>query len=57
MLSDVENLDIMLGENHFNTREREGSLNSNMPGGSRIFVSNESVNGEEDIERNQSEKC
>ena len=23
MLSDFENLDIMLGENHFNTRERE----------------------------------
>ena len=26
MLSDIENLDIMLGENHFGTREREGSL-------------------------------
>ena len=23
MLSDIENLDNMLGENHFNTRERE----------------------------------
>ena len=53
MLSDIENLDIMLGENHFNTRKREGSLNSNMPRRSRSFVSNESVNGEEDIERNQ----
>ena len=31
MLSDIENLDIMLGENHFGTREREGSLNSNPP--------------------------
>ena len=53
MLSDIENLDIMLGENHFNTREREGSLNSKMPRRSRSFVSNESINGEEDIERNQ----
>ena len=53
MLSDIENLDIMLGENHFNTRKREGRLNSNMPRRSRSFVSNESVNGEEDIERNQ----
>ena len=53
MLSDTENLDIMLGENHFNTREREGSLNSNAPRRSRSFVSNESIKGEEDIERNQ----
>ena len=53
MLSDIENLDIMLGENHFNTREREGSLNSNMLRRSRSFVSNESINEEEDLERNQ----
>ena len=26
MLSDIENIDIMLGENHFNAREKEGSL-------------------------------
>ena len=38
MLSDIENLDIMLGENHFGTQEREGSLNSNL----RSFASNES---------------
>ena len=50
MLSDIKNLDIMLGEN---TREREGSLNSNLPKRSRSFVSNESVNGDEDIERCQ----
>ena len=31
MLSAIGNLDIMLGENHFNAREREGSLNSNLP--------------------------
>ena len=30
MLSDIENLDIMLGENHFNSRERDESLNSNL---------------------------
>ena len=53
MLSDIENLDIMLGENHFNTREREGSPNSNMLRRSRSFVSNESINEEEDLERNQ----
>ena len=29
MLSDIENLDIMLGENHFNRSERDESLNSN----------------------------
>ena len=28
MLSDIENLDIMLGENHFDTREREGSCDN-----------------------------
>ena len=29
MLSDIENLDIMLGENHFNRDERDESLSSN----------------------------
>ena len=29
MLSDIENLDIMLGENHFNRNDRDESLNSN----------------------------
>ena len=29
MLSDIENLDIMLGENNFNRSERDESLNSN----------------------------
>ena len=29
MLSEIENLDIMLGGNHFDTVEREESLNSN----------------------------
>ena len=53
MLSDIENLDIMLGENHFNAREREGSLNSNLPRRSRSFVSNESENEDRNIGRNQ----
>ena len=30
MLSDIENLDIWLGETHFDTVEREVSLNSNL---------------------------
>ena len=49
MLSDIENLDIMLGENHYSMRERDGSLNSNLPRRSRSSVSNESENGEGDI--------
>ena len=53
MLSDIENLDIMLGENHSNTREREGSLNSNLPRRSRSFASNESENEDGNIGRNQ----
>ena len=53
MLSDIENLDIMLGENHFKTREREGSLNSNLPRRSRGFASNESENEDGNIGRDQ----
>ena len=53
MLSDIENLDIMLGENHFDTSEREGSLNSNLPRRSRSFASIESENEDENMGRNQ----
>ena len=53
MLSDIENLDIMLGENHFGTREREDSLNSNLPRRSRSFASNESENENGNIGRSQ----
>ena len=53
MLSDIENLDIMLGENHFNTREREGSLNRSLPRISRSFASNESENEDGNIGRDQ----
>ena len=52
MLSDIENLDIMLGENHFNTRERDGSLNSSLPGRPGSVASIESENDEENIHGN-----
>ena len=53
MLSDIENIDIMLGENHFNAREREGSLDSNLPRRSRSFASNESEKENGNVGRNQ----
>ena len=53
LLSDIENLDIMLGENHFSMSEREGSLNSNLPRRSRSFASNESENEDGNIGRDQ----
>ena len=53
MLSDIESLDIMLDENHFNAREREGGLNSNLPRRPRSFASNESENEDGNIGRNQ----
>ena len=53
MLSVIENLDIMLGENHFNARERDESLNSILPRRSGSFISNESENDEEGTRRDQ----
>ena len=53
MLSDIENLDIMLGENHFNSREREGSLNSNLSRRPRSFASKESKNEDGNIGETQ----
>ena len=53
MLSDIENLDIMLGENHFSTRGRKGSLNSNLPRRSRSFASNASENEDGNVGRIQ----
>ena len=53
MLSDIGNLDIMLGENLFNSREREGSLNSNLPGRPKNFASNESENEDGNIGETQ----
>ena len=51
MLSDIENIDIMLGGNHFSAREREGSLNSNLLRRSRSFASNESENENANVSR------
>ena len=53
MLSDIENLDIMLGENHFDVRARDGSLNSNLSRRSGSFISKESENDEENTHRDQ----
>ena len=53
MLSDIENLDIMLGENHFGAREKDGRLNSMLPRRSRSFASNESEHEDGNIGRNQ----
>ena len=39
MFSDLENLDVMLGENHFSNAEREESLNSNLVGRPESVVS------------------
>ena len=48
MLSDIENLDVMLGRNHFSDIDREESPNSNLAGGPESAVSNnfENDNGE-----------
>ena len=46
MLSQIENLDIMLGENHFNARERDESLNRNLTRRPGSAVSNDFVNDE-----------
>ena len=44
MLSDIENLDIMLGENHFNPREKDESLNSIFARRPESIVSNDFQN-------------
>ena len=48
MLSDIENLDVMLGGNHFSGINREKGLNSNLAGRPEIVASNnfENYNGE-----------
>ena len=47
MLSDIENLDTMLGENHFNGTERDGSLDSTSVRRHESIVSNNLDEGEE----------
>ena len=49
----LRNIDIILGENHFNAREREGSWDSNLPRRSRSFASNESEKKNGNVGRNQ----
>ena len=44
MFSDVENLDIKLGENHFNPREKDESSNSNFARRPESIVSNDFQN-------------
>ena len=41
MFSDIENLDIMLGGDHFDTRERDESLNSNLARRPGCVISND----------------
>ena len=47
MLSDIENVDIMLGEDHFSTRERDESLNSNSVRRPESTASHDFENGHE----------
>ena len=53
MLSDIEILDIMLGQSHFNAGESDGTLNSNLPRRSGSIVSNEPENDVESTHRDQ----
>ena len=49
MLSDIENLDIMLGENHYSRNERDESVNSNQARRPRSVSGDEfENNGEND---------
>ena len=47
MFSDREYLDIMLGENHFNRNERDGSFNSNHAERSESALGDECENDDE----------
>ena len=49
MFSDIENLDVMLGENHFSNVEREENLNSNLAGRPESVVSNNFENDNEEM--------
>ena len=49
MFSDIENLDVMLGENHFSNVEREENLNSNLAGRTESVVSNNFENDSEEM--------
>ena len=49
MLSDIEKLDIMLGENHSNRTERDGSLDSTSVRRHESVMSNNLDEGEENL--------
>ena len=49
LLSDIENLDVMFGENHFNGMDREESLDSNFPRRPEGATSNNFGNDDEDL--------
>ena len=52
MFSDTDNLDIMLGENHFDMIEREESLNSNLARRPESANSNNFENDDENMHLN-----
>ena len=53
MFSDIENLDIMLGGDHFDTRKRDESLNSNLARRPESAISNDLENDQENTHVNQ----
>ena len=53
ILSYIENLDVILSENHFSEIERDESLSSNLARRPESVTSNNFVNGDEDIFLNQ----
>ena len=53
ILSDIENLDVMLGENHFNGMDREESLDSNLARKPESATSNNFGKGDENLYLNR----
>ena len=52
MFSEIENLDIVLGANHFNARQRDESLNSNLARRPESAISNDFEKDHENIHVN-----
>ena len=52
MFSDIENLDIMLGRNHFDARQRVESLNTNLATRPESVISNDLENDQENTRLN-----
>ena len=53
ILSDIENLDVMLGENHFNNMDRETILDSNLARKPESATSNNVGNDDENLYLNR----